>query len=85
MKLSIKGLALTMGLLWAGTMLTVGAGYTLTGSYGRVFLDLCASLYPGYQVAQSWSSVIVGTLYGLCDGAIGGVVFAWLYNRCAEE
>jgi len=84
MKLSLKGLALTTGLLWAGAVLTVGAGYVLTGSYGRAFLDLCASIYPGYHVAQSWGSVIVGTLYGLCDGAIGGAVFAWLYNRLAS-
>jgi hypothetical protein len=26
------------------------------------------------------SSVIIGTLYALLDGAIAGLVFAWLYN-----
>jgi len=30
-------------------------------------------------------SVIIGTLYALLDGAIGGLVFAWLYNLCASR
>ncbi len=37
-------------------------------------------LYPGYAPG-GFGSVIMGTLYALVDGAIGGAVFAWLYNR----
>jgi len=84
MKLSIKALALTMGLLWAGAMLVAGLGFLATGTYGRAFLELCSSLYPGFHVEQSISSVIVGTLYGLVDGGLGGVVFAWVYNKFSE-
>jgi hypothetical protein len=29
---------------------------------------------------QGWSSIIFGTLYAIIDGAIGGAIFAWLYN-----
>jgi hypothetical protein len=29
--------------------------------------------------------VIVGTLYALVDGAAGGAIFAWLYNRFATS
>lgn len=83
MKLSIKAMALTGGLLWAGSMLVVGLCYMSSGTYGRAFLDLCASLYPGFHVAQSFGSVIVGTLYALVDGSIGGAIFAWLYNQFA--
>jgi hypothetical protein len=49
-------------------------------SYGGAFLDLGASIYPGYQGPDGIGSVIVVTLYGLVDGAIGGAVLAWLYN-----
>jgi hypothetical protein len=48
--------------------------------YGRAFLDLVASVYPGYRPGPSIGSVTTGTLYGLVDGAAGGAVFAWLYN-----
>ncbi|MBI2210777.1 MAG: hypothetical protein HYU47_09280 [Deltaproteobacteria bacterium] len=43
---------------------------------------------PGGQSYESFGtfgSVIVATLYALIDGAIGGVLFAWLYNRCAKQ
>jgi hypothetical protein len=54
-------------------------------SYGRAFLELTASLYPGYQPGSGWGSVITGTLYGLVDGAVSGAVFAWLYNLFAQR
>jgi hypothetical protein len=49
-------------------------------AYGRAFLDLTASLYPGYRPGTGAGSAVVGALYGLVDGLIGGAVFAWLYN-----
>jgi hypothetical protein len=42
-----------------------------------------ASVYPGYHATRSLGDVIVGGLYGLVDGLIGGAVFAWLYNLFA--
>ena len=39
-----------------------------------------SSIYPGYDVG-GFGSVIVGTLYGLIDGWVGGVILAWLYNK----
>jgi hypothetical protein len=43
-----------------------------------------SSVYPGYHDTRSIAEVIVGTLYGLCDGFIGGTVIAWLYNSFAK-
>jgi hypothetical protein len=54
-------------------------------SYGRAFLELAASIYPGYQPGSGLGSVITGTLYGLVDGAVSGAVFAWLYNVLAQR
>jgi hypothetical protein len=45
---------------------------------------LIASIYPGYSGASSLGQVVIGTLYGLVDGTIGGAVFAWVYNWLAE-
>ena len=44
-----------------------------------------ASLYPGYRATASLGQVIIGTVYGVLDGAVAGAVFAWLYNFCASR
>jgi len=81
MKLDIKALALAAGLLWGGAVLLVSLGNILWPPYGGAFLNFAASIYPGYNPTGNLGSAIVGTLYGLVDGAIGGAIFAWLYNR----
>ena len=85
MNLSVKSLTIAAALFWAGTVFFVALFNFLAPPYGRAFLDLVSSVYPGYKVAGTFGSVIVATLYALIDGAIGGVLFAWLYNRCAKQ
>ena len=48
--------------------------------YGEAFLHTVGSIYPGYSGGASFLQVILGTLYGLLDGFIGGLVLGWLYN-----
>lgn len=84
MKLSIKGMAITLGLLWGIlAMFLTGVANLIWPTYARAFLDVMASVYPGYTGAPTFGQVIVGTLYGLVDGAVGGALLAWLYNRFA--
>lgn len=85
MKLSVKGLALASGILWGVAMLGMGLANLIWSSYGQQFLQLMASVYPGYHATRSIAEVIVGTLYGFVDGLIGGAVFAWLYNRFVKS
>lgn len=80
MKLHVVALALAMGLIWSAMILLVGLANLAWPEYGRAFLDLTASIYPGYHPGTGIGSVIAGTLYGLLDGMFGGAVFAWLYN-----
>jgi hypothetical protein len=80
MKLHVTALALTAGLLWGGAILMVALANLAWPEYGRAFLDLTASIYPGYRPGTGMGSVITGTLYGLVDGTIGGAIFASLYN-----
>jgi hypothetical protein len=80
MRLNLKALVLTAGLVWAGSVLMVGVANLIWPGYGTTFLQLVASIYPGYDATGSVAAVIVGTLYALVDGAIFGLVFGWLYN-----
>ncbi len=83
MKLDIKGMAITLGLVWGAAVLLVGIANLIWPNYGQVFLELVASIYPGYTAGASVGQLIVGTFYGLVDGAVGGAVIAWLYNLFA--
>ena len=80
MRLSIKALAVTSALLWGGCMLLLGVGHLIVASYGVAFLDALSSVYPGFHASRTMAGVFVGTVYGLADGAIGGLIFGWLYN-----
>ncbi|MDI6779629.1 MAG: hypothetical protein QME25_05490 [Bacteroidota bacterium] len=80
MKLNLKAFALTAGIIWAAAMLLTGLANLIWSGYGVAFLQLMASLYPGYHADGTFLDLVVGTLYALVDGAIVGLVFGWLYN-----
>ena len=85
MRLSVVALALTVGVLWGGAVLIVAAANLIWPSYGGAFLELAASIYPGYHPGSGLSSIITGVLYALVDGAVGGAAFAWIYNFFARQ
>lgn len=85
MKLCIRSLALASGILWGGMFLGVGLLNQLGGDYGAHLLDFANSIYPGYGGPAGFGSVLVVTLYGLVDGAVGGAIFAWLYNQFQKD
>ena len=84
MKLSVKSLTITAALYWGGTVFFVALLNYLSPPYGKAFLDLVSSVYPGYKSVGSLGSVIIGTLYSLVDGAVGGAIFAWMYNTFSD-
>ena len=87
MKLSVKGLALAVGIVWGGSMLVVGLGAIASGPegdyYGKDFLLAIASIYPGYKGIPVMGDVLLGAAYGFADGLIGGAIIAWLHNMFA--
>jgi hypothetical protein len=85
MRLDVAALALTVGLLRGAVVLVVASAHLIWPSYGRTFLEVVASVYPGYHPASSMGSVVTGTLYALVDGVVGGAVFGWLYNGVAHR
>lgn len=84
MKLSVKGMALAFALFWGVLcMFLVGLANMIWPWYGQAFLGVMDSIYPGYHATANFGQVIIGTLYGMVDGAVGGAVLAWLYNQFA--
>ena len=80
MKLSIRSFAITCAILWGAAVLLVGLANMIWADYAVTFLQFVDSIYPGYHATGSFGSVIVATLYAVVDGAIGGLVLAWVYN-----
>ena len=81
MRLSIKSLVITCALLWGSAVLFFGILNLIWPSYAVAFLQVVDSVYPGYHAGGGIGSVIVGTLYAIADGAVGGLLFGWIYNR----
>ena len=85
MRVSVRGLTLALALLWGGCVLLVGVINLAVPAYGLNFLQLLSSVYPGFHASRGFADVIVGTVYAIVDGAIGGLVFGWLYNLFVEH
>ena len=80
MSLNIKAFAVLGAVMIGGSFLMVGLLNLIWDQYGVVFLELGGSIYPGYEGPGGIGSVLVVTLYGLLDGAVGGAILAWVYN-----
>lgn len=82
MKLSVKALALSLGIFWGLCMLlsTLLAVYT---GYLKDVVVLMEGIYPYYSVSVVGS--IAGFIWGFIDGFIVGLVLGWLYNRFAPS
>ncbi len=91
MELKVRSLAGACGVALGGSLLLVGLAATFNGVaddssfYGQNFMQMFASIYPGYGGVPTIGDSIKGGLYGFVDGAIVGAVIAWLYNRCASK
>ena len=84
MKLDRKALAYAGAALCGGSVLFIGLVNLSYPDYGREFLEVLASVYPGYKAERSVESVLVGTGYALVKGGALGWLFGWLYNRLAK-
>lgn len=80
MKLDVKAFVVTAGIFWAAAIGITGIANLICSGYGSAFLQLFASVYPGYDAAGTVADLIVGTLYALVDGAIAALIFVCIYN-----
>jgi len=85
MQLSLKAVVAASALLWGvyGMFLT-GILNLLMPPYGEHFLLTMSSVYPGYHMSRTLPDLLVGTGYGLADGAGAGLIFGLLYNLFAN-
>lgn len=82
MKLDIKAFALTCGLVWGfGLFFLTWWLIMLEGT--DLAPCLLNRMYPGYTMTPVGS--LIGAIWGFIDAAIGGVIFAWLYNLLAGK
>lgn len=80
MKLNVKAFALTCGIVWGlGVLLLTWWIIALDGATGEI--TFLGRIYRGYNISPLGS--IIGLGWAFADGAIGGVIFAWLYNLIA--
>lgn len=83
MKLNLKALTISVAVVWAGAVLIVGVANAIWPGYGKAFLMVLASIYPGFGATGTLGDALVGSGYALVDAAIVGLIFGWLYNLIA--
>ena len=76
---------IAFAILWAGAVFIVGLANLIWPGYGKAFLLMLASIYPGYKASGLFGDMIAGSLYALVDGAIMGLILGGLYNLFARE
>ncbi len=80
MRVSTAALAITLAILWGGSILLVGTINLAAPSFGAGYLATMSSLHPGFQLSQTFPDVLVGTLAGVVDGLLAGLLLGWFYN-----
>ncbi len=86
MKLNVNAMGITWGLFIGIGLFCITWWVIFFDGAGNVNLPIMY-LYRGYSVTPTGS--FIGLIWGLIDGYIGGVIFAWVYNqmvkRCTKE
>ena len=54
MRMDIKALSLTVAIVWGGSILLIGLANLIWTTYGVAFLEVAASIYPGYRGGSSF-------------------------------
>ncbi len=78
MRLNIKAFALTSGLLMGlGLFFITWWIIAFEGATGEP--TVIAKVYRGYEISPAGS--FIGLAWGFADWFLGGLIFAWLYNK----
>ncbi len=82
MKLNVKAFALVCGLMWGfGVFFLAWWIMLFEGATGEV--TILGHIYRGFNISPLGS--VIGLVWALADGAIGGAIFAWLYNLLSAK
>ncbi len=82
MKLNVTAFSVACGLIWGlGLFCITWWIIAFDGASGRqTFISM---IYRGYEISPVGS--LFGLGWGLADGIIGGMIFAWLYNLLVDR
>lgn len=80
MKLNVKALALTAGILWGLSVFLITWWIIIFdgASTDPIFIS---KIYRNYQLTPLGS--VIGLLWGFVDGLLAGAIFGWVYNCMA--
>jgi hypothetical protein len=78
MRLNVKAFGLACGILWGLGLFLLAWWFVIRGisPESKTFIERA---YIGYRLTAGGS--LMGLVWGFVDGLVGGVVFAWLYNK----
>ena len=86
MRLNVKAFAITCALLWGMGLFLITWWIILIEGPSDTVLFI-GRVYRGYSLTPLGS--LIGMAWALVDGAVGGAIFAWLYNfisaKCKAE
>ncbi len=82
MKLNVLAAALCGGIVWGvGLLALTWWIIAFDGATGEP--TFIGRVYRGYNISATGS--LIGLIWALCDGFVGGAVVAWLYNTFADR
>jgi hypothetical protein len=80
MKLNVKAFSLACGLIWGFGLFALTWWIMAFDGVTRE-TTIIGQLYRGFNISPVGS--LVGLVWAFADGAVGGAIFAWLYNLIA--
>ncbi|MFH1783423.1 MAG: bacteriophage holin [bacterium] len=80
-RLNVKALAIALGSAWAFIIFCVGITSIL--GWGNAFVEMMSSVYIGYK--PGILGAFIGIPWGFFDGAVCGLIIAWVYNKVAGK
>ena len=78
MKLDIRAFALAGAVMWGAAVL-LGTWWIIILDGPQESAPFLASIYRGYAITPMGS--LIGLIWAVVDGLIGGAIFAWIYNK----
>lgn len=82
MRLNVLAFGLTCGLVWGfGVFFLTWWIMAFEGATHDPMV--IGHLYRGYNISPAGS--FIGLAWAACDGFVGGIIFAWLYNLIAGK
>ncbi len=81
-ELDVKSLAIALAATCGLFALVLGLLATYA-DYGVAVVELASSIYIGYEATLT--GTLIGTVWAVVDGAIGGALIAYLYNWAQDS